>query len=138
MRLDLARTLIDATLAEGRRRNTRPLAVVVLDAGGNVVTCAREDGAGLGRLQLAHGKAWGSLGLGFGSRTLTERTAGSPSFFAAAASLFDGRLLPSPGGLLLRESDQLIGAIGVSGDTGDADEACALAAVTASGLAHSA
>ena len=96
MRLDLARTLIDATLAEGRRRNTRPLSVVVLDAGGNVVACAREDGAGLGRLQLAHGKAWGSLSLGFGSRTLTERTAGSPSFFAAAASLFEGRLLPSP------------------------------------------
>src|SRR6185312_10635334 len=127
-----------ATLAEGRRRNTRPLSVVVLDAGGNVVACAREDGAGLGRLQLAHGKAWGSLSLGFGSRTLTERTAGSPSFFAAAASLFEGRLLPSPGGLLLRDGDQPVGAIGVSGDTGDADEACALVAVSAAGLAHTA
>jgi len=138
MRLDLARTLIDATLAEGRRRNARPLSVVVLDAGGNVVACAREDGAGLGRLQLAHGKAWGSLGLGFGSRTLTERTAGSPAFFGAAASLFEGRLLPSPGGLLLRDGDQLLGAIGVSGDTGDADEACALVAIAANGLAYTA
>lgn len=128
MDLQLARDLIDATLAEGRRRDAKPLSVVVLDEGGNMVACAREDGASFGRLKLAEGKAWGSLSLGFGSRTLSERVGSAPSFFAAAASLLDGRLLPAPGGLLLFRSDEPIGAIGVSGDTGDVDEASAMAA----------
>jgi uncharacterized protein GlcG (DUF336 family) len=136
MELRLALDIVSATIAEARKRGARPLSVVVLDAGGNVVTCAREDGAGIGRLQLAHGKAWGSLGLGFGSRTLSERVAGAPSFFAAAASLYDGKLLPSPGGILIRRGDELLGAMGVSGDTGDVDEACGIAALTAHGLDH--
>jgi uncharacterized protein GlcG (DUF336 family) len=134
MDLQLARDLIDATLAEGRRRDAKPLAVVMLDEGGNMVACAREDGASFGRLKLAEGKAWGSLSLGFGSRTLSEKVGSSPSFFAAAASLLDGRLLPSPGGLLLFRSDKPAGAIGVSGDTGDVDETCAIAAATSLGL----
>ena len=134
MELRLAMTLIEATLAEARTRGARPLAVVVLDAGGNMVACAREDGASFGRLKLAEGKAWGSLSLGFGSRTLSERVALAPAFFNAAASLLDGRLLPSPGGLLLFHDDQPIGAIGASGDTGDVDEACAMAAAISAGL----
>lgn len=130
MELSLAQRLIGATLAEATVRGSRPLAVVVLDSGGNMVACARRDGASFGRLKLAEGKAWGSLSLGFGSRTLSERVATAPSFFNAASSLFEGRLLPAPGGLLLFRGEDLIGAIGVSGDTGDTDEACAIAAAT--------
>jgi len=96
MELSLAQTLIEATLAEGVRRGARPLAVVVLDAGGNMVACARQDGASFGRLKLAEGKAWGSLSLGFGSRTLSERVATAPSFFSAAASLLRAASFPRP------------------------------------------
>lgn len=134
MQLRTAFGLVQAALAEARRRDVAPLSVTVLDPGGNVVACAREDGAGIARLDLAYGKAWGSLGLGFGSRTLSQRVDKSPPFFAAAASLLDGRLLPAPGGVLVLEGTTLIGAIGVSGDTGDIDEACALAAIAELGL----
>lgn len=134
MELALAQKLIEGTFAEAGKLRSRPLAVAVLDSGGNMVACARQDGASFGRLKLAEGKAWGSLSLGFGSRTLSERVTSAPAFFSAAAALFEGRLLPSPGGLLLYRGDELIGAIGVSGDAGDTDEACAMAAATSEGL----
>lgn len=134
MELRTASGLIEAAFTEGRRRSAAPLSVVVLDCGGNVVACAREDGAGIARLHLAYGKAWGSLGLGFGSRTLAERVEKSPPFFAAAAALLEGRLLPAPGGVLIMDETRLIGSIGVSGDTGDIDEACALECVQSLGL----
>ncbi|QDZ12483.1 GlcG/HbpS family heme-binding protein [Devosia ginsengisoli] len=136
MELRTAFALIEATLEEGRRRKARPLSVVVLDPGGHQIASAREDGAGFARLALAQGKAWGSLGIGFGSRTLSERVTKAPEFFAAAASLLDGRLLPAPGGVLLLRDGTLIGALGVSGDTGDTDEACALFAAGRLGLEH--
>jgi uncharacterized protein GlcG (DUF336 family) len=136
MELKLAIDLVNAVFAEARRRDALPLSVIVLDTGGHQVAGAREDGAGFARLEMARGKAWGSLGLGFGSRTLSERVGKAPEFFAAAASLLEGRLLPAPGGLLVVRDGETIGAIGVSGDTGDTDEACAIAAIEACGLAY--
>jgi len=79
MELRTAFALIEATLEEGRRRNARPLSVIVLDPGGHQIASAREDGAGIARLALTKGKAWGSLGLGFGSRTLSERVTKAPN-----------------------------------------------------------
>ena len=136
MNLQLAFALIEAALDEARRRGARPLSVVVLDRGGHQVASAREDGAGYARLALAHAKAWGSLGLGLGSRSLSERASNAPEFFAAAATLLDGRLLPAPGGLLVMRNADAIGAIGASGDTGDVDEACCVAALTRIGLEY--
>ena len=136
MDLATANRLIEHTLAEARSLDTKPMAVVVLDAGGHLVACAREDGASFGRIDLAKGKAWGSLSLGFGSRTLSERVAGAPGFFTAAASLFGGQLLPAPGGLLVLRDDHILGAMGVSGDTGDKDETCAVAAIASCGLSY--
>lgn len=136
MQLRIAFALIEATFEEGRRRNARPLSAMVLDPGGHQIAGARQDGASFARLTLAQGKAWGSLGLGFGSRTLSERVTKAPEFFAAAASLLDGRLLPAPGGLLLLRQGALIGALGVSGDTGDTDEACAIFAADSIGLEY--
>ncbi|RUT29960.1 heme-binding protein [Arsenicitalea aurantiaca] len=136
MELHIAFALLKATFAEGRRLGARPLSAVVLDSGGHQVAGAREDGAGFARLALAQAKAWGSLSLGLGSRTLSERAPQAPEFFAAAASLLDGRLLPAPGGLLLLREGMLIGAIGVSGDAGDTDEACAIHAVEELGLEY--
>ncbi len=66
-----AESLADAALAEGRRLRLAPLTLVVLDAGGHVVTAKREDGSGILRFEIAYGKAWGALGMGFGTRELT-------------------------------------------------------------------
>ena len=133
--LAIAKTIVDATLAQARRLNLAPLAVAVLDAGGHLVAYQREDGAGIVRFDLAFGKAWGSLGMGFGTRELAQRAIRSATFVAALAAISNGRMVPSPGGVLVLDVDgDVIGAVGVSGDAGDQDEACALVGVAAAGL----
>jgi uncharacterized protein GlcG (DUF336 family) len=128
--LAVADRIADATLAEGRARNAQPLTVAVLDTGGHVVVMKREDGSGILRCEIATGKAWGALGMGLPSRTLNERAAGNPNFFTALAAASGGRMIPNPGGVLLRdETGRVAGAVGVSGDTGDMDEECAVAAI---------
>lgn len=139
MTLAKASEIIDTALAEARQRQFAPLAVAVLDAGGHLVAFKREDGAGIVRFDIAFGKAWGSLGMGFGSRELTQRTAKNPAFFSTLATASAGRLVPSPGGvLILDDNRQIIGAIGISGDIGDNDEACALIGIEKAGFHASA
>ncbi|MBB4008395.1 GlcG/HbpS family heme-binding protein [Allorhizobium taibaishanense] len=133
--LDQATAITDAALAEGRKRNLAPLAVAVLDAGGHLIVYKREDGAGIVRFDIAFGKAWGSLGMGFGSRELATRAEKMPTFFSMLADVSGGRMVPSPGGLLILDpAGEVIGAIGISGDLGDNDEICALAGIEAAGL----
>lgn len=136
MKLAQASLLIDAALAEARRRNLAPLAVAVLDAGGHLVAFQREDAAGFLRFDIAYGKAWGALGLGFGTRELAERATKVPTFVAALAATSQGRAIPSPGGvIILAAGGEVMGAVGISGDIGDQDEACALAGIAVLGLA---
>lgn len=133
--LVVADHIANSTLAEGRARNAQPLTVTVLDAGGHVVVTKREDGSGIMRCEIAHGKAWGALGMGLSSRTLNERASGNPNFFTALAAASGGRMVPNPGGVLLRDdTGQIVGAVGVSGDTADMDEECAIAAIRATSL----
>jgi uncharacterized protein GlcG (DUF336 family) len=133
--LAIADQIATATLAAGRARNAHPLTVTVLDAGGHVVVTKREDGSGILRCEIAHGKAWGALGMGLPSRTLNERAAGNPNFFTALAAASGGRMVPNPGGVLLRdEAGQIVGAVGVSGDTADVDEVCAVEAIRTTAL----
>jgi uncharacterized protein GlcG (DUF336 family) len=136
--LSQALTVVERALAKAREIDCAPLAVAVLDDGGHLKAFAREDGAGIVRPQIAMGKAWGALGMGVGSRTLARRLAEQPQsqpFFAALASASEGRLVPVPGGVLIRDgAGSLIGAVGISGDTSDKDEACALAGIAAAGL----
>ncbi len=136
MTLSLAEadTIITAALATGRDLKLAPLTVVVLDAGGHPVALKREDGSGILRVDIATGKAWGALGMGFGSRELAERAAKAPSFIAALTAVSHGRLVPVPGGVLLLKGEAVVGAVGISGDTSDQDEACALAGIAAAGL----
>ena len=130
-----ATTIVEATLAKGRELGLDPLTVVVLDPGGHVVALQREDGSGILRPQIATGKAWGALGMGFASRELARRAEEDPVFVAALTSVSGGRVVPVPGGVLIRTSDGiLIGAVGVSGDTSEQDEACAAHGVQAAGL----
>jgi uncharacterized protein GlcG (DUF336 family) len=129
---DIALKLATAALAEGARRGTNPLTVAVLDAGGHEVLLHRQDGSGFLRPQIAIGKAWGALGLGFSSRGIAAATQRFPEFFNALAVAAQGRMIPAPGGVLLRASGAgIVGAIGVSGDSSDVDESCAIAAARA-------
>jgi len=133
LKLTQASIIIDAALAEGRKMHFAPLAVAVLDAGGHVIAFKREDGAGFARFDIAYGKAWGALGMGFGTRELAERDA---TFVTAIAMATQGRMIPSPGGVLILDADNdVIGAVGISGDVGDNDEICALAGIRAAGFA---
>jgi len=130
-----ASTIVDVALKKGRDTNCAPLSVVVLDAGGHLVAFKREDRSGILRFDIAFGKAWGALGMGFGSRTLASRAAKTPQFFTMLAAASGGRVISNPGGVLIRNgSGDLIGAVGISGDTADMDEACALAGIAAAGL----
>jgi uncharacterized protein GlcG (DUF336 family) len=136
MTLDIADRIAAAALAEGRRLALQPLTLVVLDAGGHVVLARREDNSGILRFEIAYGKAWGALGMGFGTRELAERAAKAPAFLTALAAASGGRAIPSPGGVLVLTADgRTIGSVGISGDTGDRDEACALVGIAAAGLA---
>ena len=135
LKLAQAGAIIDAALVDARKRRLAPLAVAVLDAGGHLMAFKREDGAGFVRFDIANGKAWGALGMGFGTRELADRAAKSPTFVAALSAACQGRMIPSPGGVLIVGPDgDVVGAIGISGDTGDNDEACAMAGIAAVGL----
>lgn len=135
LKLDVAREIVRHALEEARRLKLAPLAVTVLDAGGNLVCFEREDGAGIARADISFAKAWGSLGMGFGSRELARRSQQNPTFITMLGSVTGGRVAPSPGGVLIADqSGEIIGAVGISGDAGDQDEACALAGIAAVGL----
>jgi len=130
-----ASTIVDVALQKGRETNCAPLTVAVLDAGGHLVAFKREDRSGIMRFDIAFGKAWGALGMGFGSRELSERAAKNPVFFGVLATVSQGRLVPVPGGVLIKDTDGAVrGAVGISGDTSDKDEVCAVAGIEAAGL----
>ena len=132
---DQALAIAKATLEEGRRRDFAPLCAVVLDAGAHPVVILRDDGASISRPEIATAKAAGCLAMGLGGRELAKRAAHVPHFFAALTTVLPKGILPVPGGVLIRsETGELLGAIGVSGDTSDIDEICAVAAIEAAGL----
>ncbi len=133
--LDAASTIVDAALAAGRASDQMPLTVAVLDAGGHLVAFKRENGSGILRPDIAIGKAWGALGMGMSSRLLRDRLADRPAFIGALAAASGGKLIPVPGGVLIRDADGgVVGAVGISGDASDKDEYCAIAGVRAAGL----
>jgi len=133
--LTASSTIIDEALAEGRRRKLYPLCVVVLDAGGHPLALKREDKASSARAVIATAKAAGCLSMGFGGREVARRAQGAPAFYGTLAMLLPNGLLPVPGGVLIRDaSGTLLGAVGVTGDSSDNDELCALAGIAAAGL----
>jgi len=130
-----ASTIVDVALKKARDNNLAPLTVAVLDAGGHLVAFKREDKSGILRFDIAFGKAWGALGMGFGSRTLASRAAKTPQFFTMLAAASGGRMVSNPGGVLIKDtSGTIVGACGISGDTSDKDEMCAVAGIEAAGL----
>ena len=133
--LATARTIVAAALAHGRGAGMQPLAVLVLDDGGHPIAFEREDGASFGRFDIARGKAHGALSFGVGSRTLNAMAVDRPFFVAAATAAVGGALVPVPGGVLVRSAaGDTLGAVGISGDNSDNDEAAAVAGIEAAGL----
>lgn len=133
--LPQAQTILTAALAHARAQSFKPMVVAVLDARGAYKALAAEDGTSLKRAEIAHGKAHGALTLGMGSRAIAKRATEQAYFIAAVTHAAGGALIPVPGGVLIRDAaGVLLGAVGVSGDTSDNDEAAATAGVQAAGL----
>jgi len=133
--LDIASRIVDGALAEARRLALRPMGVIVLDAGGYPMVYKREDHSALFRYEIAYGKAKGALGMGADTRQLAERAAANLPFYISLAAATGGQLALAPGGLVIRdEAGHAIGAVAVSGDKADLDEACAVAGLVAAGL----
>lgn len=133
--LKVALSLTAQALSAARHINAAPLTVAVLDSGGHLMALQREDGASLLRPHIAIGKAWGAIALGKGSRLLALDAQQRPAFFAALNGMGQSDVVPAPGGVLIRDDQgHVIGAIGISGDTSDIDEQCAISAIEAQGL----
>jgi uncharacterized protein GlcG (DUF336 family) len=133
--LEQAQTIVTTALRYAIDHKFQPLAVAVLDARGVLKAYAAQDGTSLRRFEIAQGKAHGALSLGVGSRELAKRAVERPHFIAAVTHAVGGSLIPVPGGVLIRAADSsTIGAVGISGDTSDNDEAAAIAGINAAGL----
>lgn len=133
--LEAAQTIVSKALAHARANKYNPVGVVVVDARGSLKACGVEDGTSLMRWKVAFGKAYGSIAWGAGSKKIEKMAADRPNFFAGVAHLADGGILPVGGGVLIREkgTNAIIGAVGISGDTSDNDEAAAVAGIAAAG-----
>lgn len=134
--LAAAQTLVATALRTARERDLKPLCIVVYDARGALKSLAAEDGTSLRRDAIARGKANGALALGLGSRAIAKRAQEQPEFVAAVSHLVGpDALVPVPGGVLIRDTaGRLLGAVGISGDTSDNDEICAVAGIEAAGF----
>lgn len=133
--LDQANHIITAAFAKGKELGLKPLSVAVLDAGAHLIAFQRQDGSSNLRLQIATGKAAGALAMGMSSRKIGDVAAERPSFVAALGAIAPNGLLPAAGGVIVVGPDgAAIGAVGVTGDTSDNDELCALAGIAAAGL----
>jgi len=143
MRIDVMYTLDLTTATQiassairiARETGLNPLAAAVLDAAGHPLAVLRDEQASFLRPQIATGKARGCLGMGFGGRELARRAQAMPAFFDAINSLTGGEVIPVAGGVLIRNAEgKILGAIGISGDTSDNDERCAMQAIDQAGL----
>jgi uncharacterized protein GlcG (DUF336 family) len=133
--IEQANTVIAGAFAKASELSLKPLGVAVLDAGGHLVAYQRQDGASTGRLQLATGKAAGALFLGMSSRKIGDMAADRPTFLASLGPIAPAGVVPAAGGVIVVDDSGLaIGAVGISGDLSDMDEACTLAGIAAAGL----
>ncbi len=133
--LKQANTIIEKALEKARQMKIKPLAVVVLDDAGHVVSAQREDGASMFRFDVGRGKAWGAVAMGSSSRALAKRAKENPNFFVTLAATAEGKFLPQTGGVLIKAADgTILGAAGASGGTGDEDEACCVYGIEQAGL----
>lgn len=134
-----AQQIVEGALKKAREEDMMPITIAVLDTRGILVSSAMEDNSALIRPDIAFAKAWGCIGIGFSSRAIRELYSAQPEqthFFNAARAISGNKIAPSPGGIQIKNGDEVIGAVGVSGDLPDRDEICAIAGVEAAGLTY--
>ncbi|MDR5832219.1 heme-binding protein [Caballeronia sp. LP006] len=132
-----ASRIIEAALAAARKRNHKPMTIVVLDDAGHLKAMQREDGGSMLRFDIAQGKAYAAAGMGVASRALLERAKENPAFFGALSATAQGKFVPQTGAVVIVGGEgQMLGAVGASGGTGDEDEAICIAGVEAAGFTH--
>ncbi len=134
MTLELALEIITSARAKGRELGLKPLTIAVLDAGGHLKALMREDETSTLRAEIAQGKARGAISMGLGSRAIYNRAQEQPYFIQSMNALSGGSLVPVPGGVLVRQENEIIGAVGITGDSSDNDEKCAVFAIQSIGL----
>lgn len=133
--LSEANKMITSAFDKGAELNLKPLAVVVLDAGGHVKAFQKQDGASNMRFEVAKGKAYGAVAVGVGSRWLDAQAASRPHFLEGLSGVSGGKIVPVPGGVLIKDkTGEILGAVGISGDVSDNDEACAIAGIVDAGF----
>ncbi len=132
--LELAQALIGHCLEWRKTNGLKPLTVAVLDSGGYLMALAREDGTSNLRPEIAQGKARGAIAMGLGSRALFKRAQVEPFFIQSMNALAGGSLVPVAGGVLIKHDGEILGAVGITGDTSDNDEACAISGIESTGL----
>lgn len=133
--LEKANNIIETAINKARELGLSPLTVVVLDNSGHLKALQREDGASMIRQQIATAKAWGAVNMGVSSRSLAGVAVQRPDFMNALINIADGKIMPAPGGVLIRDTENnLIGAVGISGDSSDQDERCAIAGIEGVGF----
>jgi uncharacterized protein GlcG (DUF336 family) len=133
--LTAAQKIVSAAIAYGREKNFQKLAVAVLDARGALKSFAAEEGTSLKRGEIAIGKAHAAIALGVGSRTINKMAKDRPYFIGSVTTTVGGSFVPVPGGVLIKDgSGAVVGAVGISGDSSDNDEAAAMAGIAAAGL----
>jgi uncharacterized protein GlcG (DUF336 family) len=133
--LEQANLIIVEALKKSKAAGYKPMGIAVLDASGHLKAFASEDGASMFRFDIARAKAWGAVGMGVSSRALAERARDNPNFFVALAATSEGKFLPQPGAVVIKDAQgNMLGAVGASGGTGDEDEEICRAGVAAAGL----
>ncbi|MRG54956.1 heme-binding protein [Phyllobacterium sp. SYP-B3895] len=133
--LSKTNSIIKAALAKGAEGGMRPLSVAVLDAGGHLKAFQKQDGSSMLRFEIAFGKAYGALAIGAGSRTVEKFAKERPHFMEGLVASSGGNVIPVAGGVLVKNGKgEVIGAVGISGDTSDNDETAAIAGVEAAGF----
>ena len=133
--LEQASVIVDTALSKGREVGLNPLTVAVLDSGGHLVAFKRENYSGILRPEIAIGKAWAALGMGVSSRKIRDNLSDRPTFINSLSMASGGRFIPVPGGVLIKAiENRIIGAVGISGDTSEKDEFCAIEGIKAAGL----
>ena len=134
-----AQKIVEGCLKKAREEEMKPITIAVLDTRGILVSSAMEDNSALIRPDIAFAKAWGCIGIGFSSRAIRDLYGDQPEqthFFNAARAISGNKIAPSPGGIIIKQGDDVIGAVGVSGDLPDRDEICAIAGVEAAGFTY--
>ena len=135
IKLEQANRIIEAILKRGAELSCRPISAVVVEPGCVVKAFQKEDGASMIRFEMACGKAYAALALGRSSMLVRIRQEEKPNFMRFLIAASDERLFPEGGGMLIRNGDgDVIGAVGVTGDTEERDEELAIHGIRAAGL----